>query len=538
MPELRRWWPWIALTVFPLALFFAIDGGLVTDPSWRVPNGHFFVVTLTALVTFFVAGLLVVAASQLRDARVVFLSLAFMAIAGIFVVHGLTTPGALIEGMNTWVGFSARLSLFTGAIFFALSTLGSRPRLHAFVVARQRIITAGFMIGLLAYASLAMADASGALGSSPAAAATETGQLAGYGEYGGYGSYSSDSSAGQAHEHGNSTMPGGHFGFLSSDGVSLAVTLATLSMLALVIAHYARLYRLVPTPLVAGFLGSGILLFQSQIIMYRGQTWNASWWLYHVLLLAAFTGSVTGLLVEYRQRGTVGSAVAGLLTHDTLEQLQAGYTDVIVALVAAVEAKDEYTRGHTQRVTSLAVKIGEEMRLPLSQLRVIAQAAMLHDIGKIAVPDSILNKPGSLSADEFAIVKRHPARGYEILAGVRSLHAELAGVRYHHEKLDGSGYPDGLSGEQIPLIARIITVADMYDALTSARSYRPAWTEQEALSLIQSEAGTKLDAACVAALKRVVTAADPVAAPQRSAATAEHARLEHARLPTSSPRHI
>lgn len=130
---------------------------------------------------------------------------------------------------------------------------------------------------------------------------------------------------------------------------------------------------------------------------------------------------------------------------------------------------------------------------------------MPHDIGKIEVPDAILNKPGSLTEEEFAVIREHPARGHDIIRNIRSLRNEVAGVRSHHERLDGRGYPDGLVGDEISLDARIIAVADVYDALTSARSYRAAWSPGQALATMEAEVGTHLDADCVRAAKNVLT---------------------------------
>jgi len=213
------------------------------------------------------------------------------------------------------------------------------------------------------------------------------------------------------------------------------------------------------------------------------------------------------MVVEYARDGSLHGVVEGLLLRDAISQLQRGYTEVIVALVRAVEAKDVYTKGHTERVADLSVRIGQQLRLSPEQLRVLSQSAMLHDIGKIGVPDSILNKPGALTAEEFDIIKEHPVRGHAIIKGVRSLEQEVAGVRYHHERLDGTGYPDGLQGDEIPLTARIIAVADVYDALTSRRPYRAAWSRTQALELLDQEAGHQFDPACVAALRRVLRTA-------------------------------
>jgi HD-GYP domain-containing protein (c-di-GMP phosphodiesterase class II) len=219
-------------------------------------------------------------------------------------------------------------------------------------------------------------------------------------------------------------------------------------------------------------------------------------------MLSAFVVAIGGIIAEFGRGTGLDGVIEGLLLQEAVEQLQRGYTEVVGALVEAVEAKDLYTRGHTQRVSDLSVLMGEEMGLPSDQLQTLFRASMLHDIGKIGIPDSILNKPGRLTPQEFEIVKQHPVRGHLIIRNMPSLKAEVAGVRYHHERLDGTGYPDHLVGDQIPLLARIIAVADVYDALTSARPYRGASAMQETLDIIDWEAGTKLDAACVEALHR------------------------------------
>jgi HD-GYP domain-containing protein (c-di-GMP phosphodiesterase class II) len=282
--------------------------------------------------------------------------------------------------------------------------------------------------------------------------------------------------------------------------------MSTLILLALVVYRYIGMYRLSRSALVAGFLASSILVMQSQISMVTAPLWHASWWEYHMLLFAAFLAAFTGMAIEYARDGSLHGVVEGLLLRDAISQLQRGYTEVIVALVRAVEAKDVYTRGHTQRVADYSVRIAQEMRLSPEQLRVVSQAAILHDIGKIAIPDSILNKPGTLTPEEYEVVKQHPARGHAIIKDVRSLQLEVPGVRHHHERLDGTGYPDALRGDEIPLVARVIAVADVYDALTSARPYRPAWTQPQALEFLEQEAGRQFDPQCVAALRRAIQA--------------------------------
>jgi putative nucleotidyltransferase with HDIG domain len=172
--------------------------------------------------------------------------------------------------------------------------------------------------------------------------------------------------------------------------------------------------------------------------------------------------------------------------------------DQLERLSMMLQARDSYTHGHSRRVARHAARIARSMRLPGTEVAKIRTAAVVHDVGKIYTPKEILRNPGRLTDAEFEIVKRHAADGAGMLAIVGS--PEIAAmVRHHHERIDGSGYPDGLAGEQIPLGARIIAVADTFDALTSDRPYRDANSHRRALRIIGAEAGAQLDAAAVAA---------------------------------------
>ena len=179
--------------------------------------------------------------------------------------------------------------------------------------------------------------------------------------------------------------------------------------------------------------------------------------------------------------------------------------DTIRAIAATIDAKDGYTHRHSERVAALARRIATELQLPEEQQQTVQLAALLHDVGKIAVPDLILNKPGRLSVAEFDEIKKHPVHGARILANIQSpaVTAVLPGVQYHHERWDGSGYPEGLVGEEIPFLGRLLGVADFYDAVTSARAYRPAMSHAQAIALLESGAGTHFDAAIVGAVMRL-----------------------------------
>ena len=160
---------------------------------------------------------------------------------------------------------------------------------------------------------------------------------------------------------------------------------------------------------------------------------------------------------------------------------------VLFSLALGAEAKDPYTEGHCQRLAKHSVALGKRLGLPEEQLVALRRGGILHDIGKIAVPEQILLKPGPLTPEERKIMEEHPVTGERICAPLKSRRLVLPIIRHHHEKLDGSGYPDGLKGEQIPLTARILTTMDIYDALTTDRPYRKALTLQQAFVQIREE---------------------------------------------------
>ncbi len=205
-------------------------------------------------------------------------------------------------------------------------------------------------------------------------------------------------------------------------------------------------------------------------------------------------------------RGRARQAIDDLSVTDVVEQLRRGHTESVVSLAAALEARDGYTLGHGERVAALAILIGQEMRLSPARLRALAAGALLHDVGKIGIPDAVLHKAGPLSSEEFAVIQEHPGRGDTMLGVSFTGRVECNVIRHHHERWDGVGYPDGLAAEAIPLEARIAAVADVYDALRSNRAYRSAWAAEDAVALIERDSGTHFDPRCAAAFVRVVAA--------------------------------
>lgn len=197
---------------------------------------------------------------------------------------------------------------------------------------------------------------------------------------------------------------------------------------------------------------------------------------------------------ETRLLSTLASQTALAIKNVELhETTQMGYLDTINALVMAMEARHSYTRGHAERVTRYALEIARNIHLSEREMEAIRFTGKLHDIGKIAIPDYILDKPGKLTVSERAQIELHPTRGAEMLESLKFLHEGLCVVRNHHERYDGRGYPDGLLGESIPPIARITALADAFDAMTTDRSYRKAMGVPDAILEIKRHMGTQFD---------------------------------------------
>jgi HD-GYP domain-containing protein (c-di-GMP phosphodiesterase class II) len=178
------------------------------------------------------------------------------------------------------------------------------------------------------------------------------------------------------------------------------------------------------------------------------------------------------------------------------------FLSTIKAMANAIEAKDPYTRGHSERIRDFSVSIARELGVTGPELKNIEISALLHDTGKIGVPESVLRKHGKLSDEEFGEMKKHPVIGAEMLSSIKQLNAAIPGIRHHQECFNGMGYPDGLKGQEIPFIARIIAVADTFDAMTSDRPYRTALADDVALAELRKFSGQQFDPECVKGFER------------------------------------
>ncbi len=222
--------------------------------------------------------------------------------------------------------------------------------------------------------------------------------------------------------------------------------------------------------------GKKVVLFEYALGAFKNKTWYES-------RLVRFTSEQNIMFVRDITKSKQSSS----------DELTLAYEKTVESWSQALYLRDRETEDHTRRVTDMAGKLSHRLNVSDADLAHIKRGSILHDIGKVAIPDSILFKPGSLTEEEWIIMRRHPVIASEILKPIQYLTPALSIPRSHHEKWDGSGYPDGLCGENIPLFARIFAFADVYDALTSDRPYRRAWAQADAIAYIAEQSGRHFD---------------------------------------------
>lgn len=423
----------------------------VLDPVFVEPKGHFWVVSFTALLSGLIGTALALSVQSVRSTRTVYLALGFIAVALIFATHGLGTPGFIVSEneMPYAVIISAGLSQTVGAVFIALSVAPTTWPGARFVQDHSTRILGVALVLLFGYL--------GTMVWTP-----------------------------ELWDFVPRTRPW--------DTILATITVSLLGFAAW---RYWRAWRLTELPGQLAMVCALGFLAQAQVSTYYGELWHLSWWLYHGLLLAAFCTLIVGWAIEASRAKSLIVFSRAIELRDSLDQVRGTSAEELEALEAAVEAKDSYTRHHMGRVAEYVEGIAREMGLTEEQIEVAVTAGRIHDVGKIAVPDAVLLKPGRLSPAEFETMKHHSERGAHIANKSRVLKHVALVVRAHHERYGGGGYPDGLSGEEIPLEARIVAVADTFDALTSTRVYRPMRPWRDAVAELQRVAGTQLDPKCV-----------------------------------------
>lgn len=447
----------VVALVAPLVLLAALLALPGLDEPWGTSDFHFYVVSVASLLSAAICVLLIASARSIRETRILFLALCFFALGMIFAVHGLTTPGHFYGHATAAIQRSPWLATLAAGVFATLSvvpvpqlTERARLRLPETVFGICATLVAAYFVANLAY-------------------------------------------------------PDFLTGFPTQrEWFQHVLTLTTVSLLGFAAWRYFESHLFTRLPSQLAVMTGLLFIAEAQLSLDFGRFWAYSWWMYHALFLAAFASVLGGWGWELLRARDAGSIAEAIAMRDALQQLNRGRSAPLVTLADQIENHDLETFRHVDRVAACAFAIGQEMGFGPARLRDLVLAAQMHDIGKIGLPPYILTKADSLTEDEWTMVKMHPRKGFEIVSRVRGL-SKIGGIiRHHHERYDGGGYPDGLLGEAIPFEARIVSVADTFDALTSHRPYRAAMTISEARAELLRVAGSQLDPACVQALLRVL----------------------------------
>jgi HD-GYP domain-containing protein (c-di-GMP phosphodiesterase class II) len=422
---------------------------------------HLVVMAIGSTIAALASAALMWAGFRRRETRAVVAGGAFAAMTLILLIHGLATPGVLI-GPNGVVAVAGGVALPTGGAILTIAALpGLRGPRHLRSVA----------VGLVAFLG-----AVAALGAAGFVWPEHVPAVPGY-----------------------------------ESPEAIALLLVGLLFFGIVASRAVRTYALTRRAgdlvVVVGIVWLAMALIP--VLILDPYTWV--WWTGHALELlgVGLVGVPVALDVH---RGRPSHPLVGDLPAAALVAEEEAFLGARVrVLMARLEEKDRSTEEHTRRVAEWAVAIGEALGLAPGRLHDLALSGLLHDIGKLSIPDVILGKPGALTDAEMDVIRRHPVMGDELLAELGYAEQIRRGVRGHHERLDGKGYPDGLRGEEIDLETRILSVADVWDALVSPRVYRGAWTRERAMALLVDETGAAFDPRCVAAL-RAITGVEPATA--------------------------
>ncbi len=445
-----------AITVTTLwTVTLATMFGPLAERQWENPQLLFSLATVAALTCVFAATILIAIADRREMAEIGLLGTMLMAASVMPMVHGLVTPGVLFDETEAF----ATSSFLTLPIAAAVGAPLLAPR-SAFGRWAARHWRDWTLLSLLAVFVIA-----GAVVFFPDAV--------------------------------QSPAP--------SSVTTILVSVALLLALGSVSARQLRFYELgrQSANLIASF--SIALLAVMALAPMAATRYSAGYWWIHLAGALGVIGACGGLAVTKRMSPSAHTLLAPVLTRDPLVAFELGLSPVVHQFVADLEVKDEITRDHVIRTGELAMRVGERFRLSSVELRNLGLAAMLHDVGKVNVPDEILKKPARLTASEYELMKLHPADGEAMLRSEPTLAAAADIVRSHHERFDGGGYPDGLVGRDIPLASRIIAACDAFDAMTHDRQYRKAMPIPLAFAILREHAGSQWDEAVVEQVIAAVT---------------------------------
>jgi HD-GYP domain-containing protein (c-di-GMP phosphodiesterase class II) len=440
-------------------LFLRAAGEL--DVFYRDVNFHLVVVSAIAGAALTIALCSTRAAARSAHPGPVWLAAGCVGLGFLMFCHGMVTPGVGSRPMNLWVARAPYLAITSLAVALVIAGRARDTWTSRIAVRRPWQVLGAVMIAVGGLTAIVMIDPTALHGS-----------------------------ARIAHE----------------QGITSAIALVdSLFLLVAAVVHLRR-WRLGHDPVQYALVLAAAMSIAALGALRFGEMWRLSWWDYHGFLLAGFAGALYAVWLRYRRTRAVDRVLASTFETDPMVHIVEGYPEALRHLVKAVETKDAYTYGHSERTAIVAVQLGLRLGVDEDTLRAIARGAYLHDVGKISIPDEILNKPGALTPEERHIIETHPQLGYDIVEPVSVLRESLPAILHHHERVDGGGYPFGLRDDDVPFIARVVAVADVWDALTSDRSYRPGWAPTEALAHIEAGAGRHFDARVVQAL--VTLAAD------------------------------
>lgn len=294
---------------------------------------------------------------------------------------------------------------------------------------------------------------------------------------------------------------------MGSGGAYVVAIAAMLASLALS-ARHLRLHWISRAPSTLAVSVAYAAVGAAHLVWINGSPFALGFWIAHVFdTVGVFLATIVGF-VAYRRQQLERMILKPLVARDPLDALEVGLDPVVRAFVADLQQKDEITADHVIRTAETAMAVGRELRLSAHDLRIVGLGALLHDIGKIEIDDAILNKPGRLTDKEFEHVKTHTVIGDRLASGSLVLDDVRPVIRSHHERIDGRGYPDRLRGDEIPRLARVVSVCDAYDAMVHTRQYREGMRTDMAMSVLREHAGSQWDATIVEALTRAAERGD------------------------------
>ncbi len=277
------------------------------------------------------------------------------------------------------------------------------------------------------------------------------------------------------------------------DPVTIVLTAVSVLAVLSLAARQMKFYELGRRPANLVVSVSLVLLAVAACAPLSSDLYGVGFWWTHVAGTAGVIGACVGLAITHRMDPSAQKVLAPVLARDPLVAFELGLSPIVHGFVADIAIKDSMTRDHVARTAELAMRVGERFRMSAADLRDLGLAALLHDVGKVEVPDSILKKPARLTDAEYEVMKLHPIDGEAMLATEPTLASASRIVRSHHERFDGCGYPDGLAGRDIPLASRIIAACDALDAMTNDRQYRRGMPIELASAILREHAGSQWD---------------------------------------------